>query len=111
MKVTQDYVGTTLDAVDEAVTVNVAGCDVIGFQITGTFTATITIEASMNGTDFVAFAITNVGANTANSAFTAPCLLRSGFGLTLGIEQIRARMSAYTSGSALVIWQTARSSK
>lgn len=111
MKVNQDYAGTTLDAVDEAVTVSVADCDVIAFQITGTFVATIAIEASMNGTDFVAFAITNVGPNAQNSSFTTPCLLRSPIGTAQGIEQIRARMSAYTSGSALVIWQTARTSK
>lgn len=111
MKVNQDYVGTTLDALNEDVTVTVGDCDVIGFQITGTFTATLTVEATMNGTDWVNFAIVNVGANSANSAFTTPCLLRSSYATTYGIEKVRVRVSSYTDGSALVIWQTARSSK
>jgi len=111
MKINQDYEGTTLDALEEAVTVNVADCDVIGFQITGTFTATLAVEATMNGTDYVNFAITNVGTNSVASGFTVPCLLRSGYGTTYGIEKIRVRVSSYTSGSALVIWQTARSTK
>lgn len=109
MKIHQDYEGTTLDALNEAVTVHVTDADVICFSVTGTFTATLTAEASVDGTTFVTLGGTNIGSNTPASTLTAAGVWRTAS--AQGFEQIRLRVSAYTDGSALVKWQTARTSK
>ena len=111
MKVNEEYEGTTLDAVDEAVTVNVTDADRIVFQVTGTFTATITFEASVDGETFV-----SIGGQAPTGGSIITTLTAAGVWAGIpthchGYEKIRARMSAYTSGSALVKWQTGRSVK
>lgn len=109
MKLYQEYSGTTLDALNEEVTVTVADADVIAFSVTGTFTATLTAEASVDGTTFVTITGVNIGGNSAASTLTAAGVLR--FLNTQGFEKIRLRVSAYTDGAAVVKWQTARISK
>jgi len=109
MKINQEYEGTTIDAADEAVTVNVGDADVIAFDVTGTFTATLTAEASVDGTTFVTVTGLNIGSNSAASTLTAAGVLR--INVAQGFEKIRLRVSAYTSGAAVVKYQTARTSK
>ena len=109
MKIHQEYEGTTLDALNEAVTVHVADADVLTFDVTGTFTATLTAEASVDGTTFVTITGTNIGGNSSASTLTAAGVWRTAS--AQGFEKIRLRVSAYTDGSALVKWQTARTSK
>ncbi len=111
MKVNQDYVGTTLDALDEAVTVTVSDCERIAFLITGTFSGTITFEASVDGTTYAAFGVQVPTGGTIVSTATAAGTFAAVANSCQGYETVRARMSAYTSGSALVKWQTARISK
>lgn len=111
MKVNQDYVGTTLDALDEAVTVTVSDSERIAFLITGTFSGTITFEASVDGTTYAAFAMQTPAGGSLVTTATAAGTLVSLANSCQGYETVRARMSAYTSGSALVKWQTARISK
>ena len=111
MKVKQDYSGTVLDALNEAIVINVADCDALAFQVTGTFTATLSVEASIDGTNYVNLAGTNVGSNSSTSSLTAAGIWRAGYATVYGFEFVRIRVSAYTSGSATVVWQTARSSK
>jgi len=111
MKVFQDYVGTTLDALNEAVTVTVSDCDRIAFVVTGTFTGTITFEASVDGTTFASFGLQLPTGGSIVSTLTAAGTLVSPVASCQGFEVVRARMSSYTDGSALVKWQTARTSK
>lgn len=111
MKVNQDYTGTTLSALNEAVTVTVSDSDRIAFVVTGTFTGTITFEASVDGTTYAA-----LGGQTPAGGGLITTLTAAGTYVTLaggcqGYETVRARMSAYTDGSALIKWQTARVAK
>lgn len=110
MKVNQDYTGTSLGAAEEAVTVTVADADRIAFDVTGTFTGTITFEASVDGTTFVTLGGATPAASSI-STLTAPGVFQSAVNGCQGFEKVRARMSAYTSGTALVKYQTARTSK
>lgn len=86
----------TLGAVNDAVTMPTLNCGVVGFQLTGTFVATLTFEASLDGVTWVAIngnpQPTGAAATTATAAgiVLVPC---SGF------SQVRARVSAWTSGS------------
>jgi hypothetical protein len=111
MKVNQDYEGTSLGVADAAVTVTVADADRITFDVTGTFTGTITFEASVDGTTFVAYGGQAPAGGTVITTLTAPGVFQSTANSCQGFEKVRARMSAYTSGTALVKYQTARVSK
>lgn len=111
MKVFQNYSPTTLDAADEALAVTVGDCDAIAFQVTGTFSATLSFEGTMDGTNWVAFYMFSAGSPSPITTATAAGIYRTAFAGTYGMEQVRVRVSAYTSGEANVIWQTQRSAK
>lgn len=71
----------------------------VGFQVTGTFSATITFEVTFDGSTWVSVMATNLTddtrATTATAAGAYSVLLN-------GALQCRARISAYTSGSVTV---------
>jgi hypothetical protein len=72
---------------------------VLAMQITGITTATITFEATIDGTNWVAVQATNLNDGSEASTATADGIYR----LTcLGLRQVRARISAWTSGTIYV---------
>ena len=89
----------SLTAADGAVRLSMPAVGSVAFQITGTFSATITFEASVNGTDFVAVPATNLnsGAKATTTTATGIYIVHAP-----GARYIRARVSAYTSGTAVV---------
>jgi hypothetical protein len=70
----------------------------VTFQVTGITTATITWEATIDGT-WVAVQATNLNSGTAATTATADGLYRF---TCLGLMQVRARISAWTSGTITV---------
>jgi hypothetical protein len=70
-----------------------------GLQVTGTFTATVTFEATIDGSNWVA-----LNATPSNSATPASTATAAGIWVAnvAGFVSIRARVSAYTSGSITV---------
>lgn len=101
----------TLGAAEAAVTVLCADSDSIAVQVVGTFTGTITFECSLDGTNWSAIAMkassqtaaaTLVTTASAAGVFTVP---------TVAVQYVRARMSAYTDGSANVTVALTRFSK
>lgn len=75
-------------------------------QLTGTFTATVSFEVSNdNGTTYVAVNGTPPNSTTAVSSATATGLWQFN---VAGFTHIRARGSAYTSGTAAVVINSAR---
>lgn len=88
-----------LTAVDQCLALDVAGMGTGVWQVAGTFVGTITWTVSANAGDFVLIDATTPAAGTsANSttttgAWTAPIA---------GFRQMRACMTAYTSGTATV---------
>jgi hypothetical protein len=80
---------TGFDAVETGTAVEVAAYDVpVGVSVSGTFVGTCLIEISMDGTNFVTYA-----------THTAPGVTS----ITIPVKQVRARCSAFTSGSIQVL--------
>jgi hypothetical protein len=72
----------------------------VGVDVRGTFTATITLEVSLDGLNWAAPAVTTLtGAGASATVTTAGTRLVSVSGAAL----LRARCSAYTSGTAVVV--------
>jgi hypothetical protein len=94
----------SLGAQDQSATLtNVSGYGGAGFQVSGTWSGTITFECSVDRTTFVALnaapynSSTSVTTTSGNGAFQSTIT---------GCTMVRARMSAYTSGTASVTIQT-----
>jgi len=70
------------------------------WQITGTFSGTVTFEGTVDGTNWVATAVIPVGSTRTltTTATAAGIWVQS----TVGLTAVRARCSAYTSGTIVV---------
>jgi len=79
---------------------NVAGLGLAGVQITGTFTATVTFEGTIDGSTWVSVLARNVADGTTSATATAPAVFQVP---AAGLAQVRARVSAYTSGAITVV--------
>ena len=71
----------------------------VAVQVTGTFSATILLEHTLDGTNWVTLSGFNTSTGSAATSLTAPGILRAE---VVGSLAVRARVSAYTSGSAVV---------
>jgi hypothetical protein len=71
----------------------------IAVQVTGTFSATVLLEHTVDGTNWVTLAGLNTSTGAVASSVTAPGILRAE---VVGSIAVRARVSAYTSGEAVV---------
>lgn len=71
----------------------------VAFQITGTFVGTITFESTIDGTNYVATMAYPAASETGTTTTTTPGIWRVHNAAGL---RVRARMSAYTSGAAIV---------
>ncbi len=89
-----------LNAVTQTAELGVSGYGGVAFQIQGTFSATVTFEATVHGSDWVAFSVTEPDNTTRVTTATAPGVF---IGSTVGLTAVRARMSAWSSGGASVI--------
>ncbi len=79
---------------------DVTGMDRVAFQVSGTFEATVTFEATIDGTNWAALEVALLGASstvattaTAAGLWAADCK---------GLTQVRARISTYVSGAVTV---------
>lgn len=71
-------------------------------QVFGTFSATVTFEASLDGSNWIAVALANLNSTTrarATTATAAGLFLLDAIG---GLELFRARVSSYASGAVSV---------
>lgn len=68
-------------------------------QIVGITTATITFEATIDGSNWVAIEFTNLNDAAAATTATADGIYRA---LVIGLLQVRARISAWTAGTITV---------
>lgn len=71
----------------------------LAMQIVGITSATITFEATLDGTTWVAVQATNLNTGTAATTATADGIYRL---TTLGLLQVRARISTYATGTITV---------
>lgn len=69
-------------------------------QVSGTFVGTVTFEGTVDGTNWVAIGMTSLADNSSvATTATAPILVKCNL---KGLTQVRARVSAYTSGAITV---------
>lgn len=79
--------------------IDIGGLSSLVMQITGTFVGTVTFEATINNTDWVAVQIKNRNSGKLSTITTGTGL----YSLSVaGLLKVRARISAYTSGSVTV---------
>ncbi len=97
----------TLGAAQQAVTLSVASMGGVGIQIQGSFTGTITFEASVQGLDFQALLMTPTNSSTAVTTATAAGIWS---GSAVGMTTFRARMSAFSVGKATVLLRAEQAS-
>jgi len=90
----------SLVALNQAVTVDTQGCGNVGVQITGTFVGTVVFEGTVDGTNWGAFTLYQIGSLPlpVQSAST-PVIGRF---VCAGMKQMRVRCSAFTSGAIVV---------
>jgi len=101
----------TLDALNEALTLAVDDADSVALQVTGTFTGTITFEASVDGTNYASVAVKASSQTTATTLVTTTTATGVFTLNTQGLPHVRARMSAYTDGEATVLARASRVAK
>ena len=95
----------SIDALDEAVTLGWRHFENggVGVQITGTFSAGLRIEGTIDSTTWVPLAYldvsTVVGAVAGTTNITAPGIYRTE---AVGFAMLRVRAAAYTGGTAVV---------
>lgn len=75
----------------------------VGIQVSGTFSATITFEGSVDGANWVAIEVEDLSDRSWTQTATAPGLFRA---VSLGLLYFRARISTYASGS-VTVWALA----
>ena len=101
----------TLNAENEALTLGTADADSVALQVTGTFTGTITFEASVDGTNYASLAVKASSQTAAATLVTTTTAVGVFTVNTQGLPYVRARMSAYTSGDAVVTAKLVRIAK
>ncbi len=80
-------------------TLTVDGFSVATLQVSGTFSATVTWEANIDQTNWIAVQATDLATGTAATTTTGTGLFRI---QAFGLSQIRARVSTYASGNVTV---------
>jgi len=97
----------TITALNGTVAIDVGGYGAVGIQLSGTWSATVTFEATVDGTNWTTLEVWPTGGSspqttsTSNGVFYAPCG---------GLNQIRARASAFSSGTIQVDMQASTAS-
>jgi hypothetical protein len=74
----------------------------VGFNVSGTWVGTITFEASIDGTNWFTYAVSPITSGFVSVPQTTTSVNGQFVIHVAGFTQVRARMSAYTSGSATV---------
>lgn len=78
---------------------NVSGYSRVGFQVKGVTTATVSFEGTINGVDWVALSVVPLAGGAAVTTATADGIFTA---TVSGITSVRARISAWTSGTITV---------
>ncbi len=82
----------------------VNGLGAFGMQVTGTFVGTLTVTASIDGSNFAAFPMAPIGGGSATSTMTSTGQWTQSAG---GYAYVKIAFTAWTSGTAVVTRTTA----
>lgn len=90
------------------VDLNTSGQGSIGIQVTGTWVGTITFQSSVNGSTFTSFLVLPSNSTTQVSTTTANGIWQSA---VAGLKTVRVVFTAYTSGTATVVYRVTQVAK
>lgn len=102
-----DKVAATITTAGQTSTLEVTQRDSIAIQVFGTFTGTLVIEATVDGTNWVAIQVIPAGGTNYQSSITTSGIYTTACG---ALQLVRIRASAFSSGSALVTLKTGNGS-
>lgn len=88
-------------ALNGTVVATTNGCSSVTFNITGTWVASLAIEATTNGSDWFAIQGLVQSSGTLTTGVGANCTITINCG---GFSQARIKASSYTSGTAAISW-------
>lgn len=97
----------TLTALNAALDLNISDAfsEEGNIDVSGTFVATLVTEGSVDGATWRSLEMSPVAGGAGVASVTAPGAWRVNFG---GLKAAKVRVSAFTSGSAVVIANTVR---
>ena len=97
----------TISALNGAVTATTNGAAAVSFNVTGTWVATLTLQATVDGTNWatVTGSVLNIDTTTQSVANNQLINIASG-----GFSQVRLIATAYTSGTASIAWDASAGS-
>ena len=79
--------------------IDVRGLAGAAFQVSGTFSGTVTFEATVDGSNWVSLQVANIADGSVGTTATAAGIYQAG---VAGLTKVRARVSAWVSGSITV---------
>jgi hypothetical protein len=80
--------------------IDVGGLSTVSFQVTGTFSATLTFESSVDGATWSAMTVRNQATGSDGTTATSAGIYLAN---AAALSKVRARVSAYASGSVTVL--------
>lgn len=92
-----------LAALNAVVALSLNGATGFAVDLRGTFVATVTIQGTINGTDWFALAVIPAGSSSQVATVTTATAVGAWVGNANGLQQVRAIATAYTSGSVTVV--------
>lgn len=99
----QDNMGTgTIVVLNSSVTAITNGSSVVNFQVTGTWSATLTIQGTVDGTTWNTIVGDVDITDTIESTITANTFVSVACG---GFQQVRLTATAFTSGTVNIAWE------
>lgn len=91
-----------LTALNDTLQIATSTMGSVGIDVRGTFVGTITFQVSIDGENWISLPMLAVGSSTNVATATTTTAAGAWVGCVAGVAQFRARMTAYTSGSAMV---------
>lgn len=93
----------SLAALNAAQALSLNGATGFAVDVRGTFSATILIQGTVDGTNWITLSVLPIGAGLNVAQVASITGVGAWWGSGNGLQQVRATMSAYTSGTATVV--------
>lgn len=88
---------------NQDVALSLSGSSGWAVDLRGTFTATVTFQGTIDGTNWFTIAVVPAGGTVSVASVTTATAAGAWWGNATGLQQVRARTTAYTSGTITVV--------
>lgn len=93
----------SLGALNATQALSLTGASGWAIDVRGTFVGTITFQGTIDGTNWFSISVVPAGGGVNVAAVTTTTAVGAWVGSANGMQQVRANMTAYTSGSATIV--------